>query len=456
MIYLPSHHASSDPLSEDIPYYSPPNPSANPRDVLYDSARLEKTARAEEFSAIKRAVSKTAIVIADAPNYIKGFRYQLHCEAKSAGTRSVVVHCAAREDECRIWNDARLRAWGLPTSESTEADTPDATFTAGPKIGRDVLGELEPESHTAIYGDRMLSESTGPKSRSSSTGAALSDEDDHEPPKPAPALDTMTLKSLYISAHADEQADSTTLHNEHSETMANTDGHSTTVPRPSAPPGPEASLPYSPASFRSLFMRYEPPSPFTRWDTPLFTIPSTDAHPPYDQIWDTLFPTPPKNTSKKARMLERHEQERTRKAQSQTQSSSVAQTADEVSTIKQNKVTVLPTAFAPNALQTLESTTGEVTKLVLASARQAGVVDSGEEVAFKILLMVDGENVELEMQKPEGVGLSQPKLQQLRRKYTQIQRGAIAHAQKHTSGRRNVAEDFVQFLQNEWNVEMAS
>lgn len=60
------------------------------RDV-YREARSEKDARAEEYSAVKRALGKDVIVIADGLNYIKGFRYQLYCEAKAVQTPSCVV-----------------------------------------------------------------------------------------------------------------------------------------------------------------------------------------------------------------------------------------------------------------------------------------------------------------------------------------------------------------------------
>lgn len=58
---------------------------------MYREARTEKDARATEYSAIKRALGKDTIVLADGLNYIKGFRYQLYCEAKAVQTPSCVV-----------------------------------------------------------------------------------------------------------------------------------------------------------------------------------------------------------------------------------------------------------------------------------------------------------------------------------------------------------------------------
>lgn len=46
-------------------------------------------------------------MIADGLNYIKGYRYQLFCEAKALLTPSCVVHVGAPAEKCREWNAAR-------------------------------------------------------------------------------------------------------------------------------------------------------------------------------------------------------------------------------------------------------------------------------------------------------------------------------------------------------------
>ena len=58
---------------------------------VYHTAKAEKDARAEEYSAVKRVMSRDDVIIADGLNYIKGFRYQLYCEAKALQTPSCVV-----------------------------------------------------------------------------------------------------------------------------------------------------------------------------------------------------------------------------------------------------------------------------------------------------------------------------------------------------------------------------
>lgn len=53
----------------------------------YDDSLQEKTARATLFTAITRHIARDTILIVDAMNYIKGFRYQLYCKAREAGVR---------------------------------------------------------------------------------------------------------------------------------------------------------------------------------------------------------------------------------------------------------------------------------------------------------------------------------------------------------------------------------
>ncbi|KAI9835034.1 MAG: hypothetical protein M1819_002586 [Sarea resinae] len=81
------------------------------RDV-YREARPEKDARAAEYSAVKRVLGADDIVIADGLNYIKGFRYQLYCDAKAMHTPSCVVshqiHVGTPISTCRETNKRLL------------------------------------------------------------------------------------------------------------------------------------------------------------------------------------------------------------------------------------------------------------------------------------------------------------------------------------------------------------
>ena len=71
----------------------------------YATAKTEKDARATLSSAVKRSLGRDVIVIADALNYIKGFRYQMYCEAKALQTPSCVV-CAFVSPVYRFTHDS--------------------------------------------------------------------------------------------------------------------------------------------------------------------------------------------------------------------------------------------------------------------------------------------------------------------------------------------------------------
>ncbi|KIW14083.1 hypothetical protein PV08_06864 [Exophiala spinifera] len=494
-----SHHASADtPLDNQED-----NKSTEPlRDQIYNSAAQEKTARAAEFSAIKRAVSRDNIVIADGLNYIKGYRYQLWCEAKAAGTRCCVVHVAAQEDDCKKWNRKRLRVWGRDDEGKDEPghdeknNTPQGPSRSG-RQGETVMGDLVPESHTAIYGDRVVEKAS--RSRSSSMdGGGLDDDDDDDDdddegarrPRRRPQVDdTMTLKSLYISKTSD--------HNRGSQIQTTTNGATTTTttnslepnnssPRPPppsttiVPPPPTSSQPYSSSTLTSLTMRYEPPSPFSRWDTPLFTVPSADTAPPSHDIWTAIFPPPAKPTSKKAL--------------SQLSQHTAPEAVPKQEEVRRHAATVLPRATGSDALQVLENATMDVVRHLLVRAREDGVADadccgtvnlvipattatasasSGAGAADRLVgssvtsgsgsesvsegssgdkeKAGEGTSYETTIYVPSSVALSQPVLQRLRRKYTQMQRGGIAHGQGYVKGRMGVVKGFIEFLEHEWN-----
>ncbi|EXJ54180.1 hypothetical protein A1O7_09517 [Cladophialophora yegresii CBS 114405] len=493
---IPSQHARADRGSHGVGSETTQDAASSLRDQIYTSAAEEKTARAAEFSAVKRALGRDNVIVADALNYIKGYRYQLWCEAKAAGTRCCVVHVAAREDECAAWNAERARARGSGRRAGEDGEHEHGTHEQGLKKhdGENVLGELIPESHTAIYGDRGVRETETSRSRSSSLddmeGVTARAGQPHED-------ETMTLKSLYIRDRADTGSATATCQPQASTSSpafapspSPAPGVSNTMP----PPPSTASAPYSPSTLSSLCMRYEPPSPFSRWDTPLFVVPSTDVAPPMADIWTAIYPTPTRPTSKKAlSQLGPRPQSHLKASTPEVEdtgrenagaNSNATKPEDPTnggSVVKPHAATVLPRATGADALQTLESATMEVVKQLLAQARahtpailqgEGGEVDlrvpvgreqrainsaaaadaeeeeeeEGEEVREE-----DAEAVHVTLRIPPGVNLNQPLLQRLRRKYTQIQRGGIAHGQGYIVGRRAVVESFVGFLADEWD-----
>ena len=57
----------------------------------YQDSANEKETRGKIKAAVERAITKDAVVIADSLNYIKGYRYELYCVARSARTNHCVV-----------------------------------------------------------------------------------------------------------------------------------------------------------------------------------------------------------------------------------------------------------------------------------------------------------------------------------------------------------------------------
>ncbi|KAL9628659.1 MAG: hypothetical protein Q9164_007188, partial [Protoblastenia rupestris] len=111
--------SSSDPCVNRISVHHVNNQILGLDREVYKEAKAEKDARAAEYSAVERLLGRNALVIADGLNYIKGFRYQLYCEAKAVRTPSCVdeeydeltgleVHVGTPIEKCRDINDRLL------------------------------------------------------------------------------------------------------------------------------------------------------------------------------------------------------------------------------------------------------------------------------------------------------------------------------------------------------------
>lgn len=77
------------------------------RNQSYADMPAEKNLRGVLRSEVDRSLSKDNIIIVDSLNNIKGYRYELWCLARSAGTRYCVLHCDAEDTICRKWNKER-------------------------------------------------------------------------------------------------------------------------------------------------------------------------------------------------------------------------------------------------------------------------------------------------------------------------------------------------------------
>lgn len=77
----------------------------------YITSQDERKLRSEIMSAIKRDLSRNNIVIVDSLNYIKGFRYQLHCEVKNVSTTFCLIHVMCPAETLKEWNSKSENAW---------------------------------------------------------------------------------------------------------------------------------------------------------------------------------------------------------------------------------------------------------------------------------------------------------------------------------------------------------
>ena len=75
-------------------------------------------------------LSPRDIVILDGLNYIKGWRYQLFCEAKNMRTPSAVLQIGCSKEQAQAVNEARLRRQGATTATPGVDATADGEPTA--------------------------------------------------------------------------------------------------------------------------------------------------------------------------------------------------------------------------------------------------------------------------------------------------------------------------------------
>ncbi|GFR52741.1 hypothetical protein Agub_g15352 [Astrephomene gubernaculifera] len=77
------------------------------RNAAYSGTVNEKNTRAKLRSGVERVVGRKGVTLLDSINNIKGYRYELWCVARAAGTRYCMVHVDTDLATCRAWNEAR-------------------------------------------------------------------------------------------------------------------------------------------------------------------------------------------------------------------------------------------------------------------------------------------------------------------------------------------------------------
>jgi protein KTI12 len=184
-------------------------------------------ARAAVKDAAERLIDKDTVVIIDALNYIKGYRYELYCISKSMKTPSCVIHAATSNSKVAEWNEGR-RISGKGGGDD------DAAVAGESAAGR--------SSDGGGGGDGANSAETGPDCcHEVTTGGGGGGGGGGDGAKEMVKASVKTYASS--SGEGKEEED------------------------------------YSPELLAELIMRFEMPDSRSRWDKPLFTVEPHEAVP---------------------------------------------------------------------------------------------------------------------------------------------------------------------------------
>lgn len=88
---------------QSVPNTATPEQSATKqatRAKMYQDSSTEKKTRSRLRAATERTLTKSQVTICDSLNYIKGYRYELFCVAKTSGLNYAVIYCNTPESVC--------------------------------------------------------------------------------------------------------------------------------------------------------------------------------------------------------------------------------------------------------------------------------------------------------------------------------------------------------------------
>lgn len=87
------------------------------KNELFASSPKEKIVRADLKSETLRLLNPVDVVILDAGNYIKGYRYELYCASKAVRTTQCTLFCGVQVERARRFNRERAADDGAAYSE---------------------------------------------------------------------------------------------------------------------------------------------------------------------------------------------------------------------------------------------------------------------------------------------------------------------------------------------------
>ncbi|KRX02812.1 P-loop containing nucleoside triphosphate hydrolase [Pseudocohnilembus persalinus] len=74
------------------------------KEEAYVSSHQEKITRAFLKSNVEKLLDQDTVIIFDSLNYIKGYRFELHCRAKAVKTQYALIYCNITADRRKKWN----------------------------------------------------------------------------------------------------------------------------------------------------------------------------------------------------------------------------------------------------------------------------------------------------------------------------------------------------------------
>ncbi|XP_022223792.1 protein KTI12 homolog [Drosophila obscura] len=89
------------------------------KNSFFGDSQKEKVVRSDLKSEALRHLNKEDVVILDAGNYIKGYRYELYCITKSARTTQCTLFCCIPQEQAWSFNGQRLEPDELPGDGQT-------------------------------------------------------------------------------------------------------------------------------------------------------------------------------------------------------------------------------------------------------------------------------------------------------------------------------------------------
>ncbi len=175
---------------------------ANAKQELYETSFAEKQTRGALKAAFDRAVKKTSgsskrLVILDSMNYIKGFRYELHCISKASGEKHGILWVLNRLQIVQEWNTdygpkllRELMSRFEPPDERNRWDKPLFTVDVAPvKDETKAVNSSKTEVlENSVYNMHSLGEAFG------------TTRDEEHPSSDAPPLETKPKKSAFSRA----------------------------------------------------------------------------------------------------------------------------------------------------------------------------------------------------------------------------------------------------------------